>query len=135
MSKNFSSKEMSGEVNYVTPLLIILLAAGIWAGTQFIPAFYQKAQLNTDLSEIIISNRRMPDEEVVEKILTYLQSVKEVEVKAEDIVFVRSEATPNLVSLNVNYRRLIHIPFMDQAFRLSLSVENQQDFSMINSFN
>ncbi len=128
-------KNHRAEFNYVTPIAIALLAVGIWAATQFIPAFYQKAQFSTDLSGILVANRRTPNEVVVEKILQHFQASADIEVTAADVIYTRKDESPNLVSASVNYRRLIHIPFRQEAYRLPLSVDSNQDFTVMNSIN
>lgn len=128
-------KNLRAEFNYVTPIVILLLAAGIWAGTQFIPAFYQKAQLSTDLSGILVANRRVPAEEVALKIFEHFQKSADLEVKPEDVVYTVREDNPNLVSAKVKYRRLIHIPFQKEPYRLGLSIESEQDFTVMNTLN
>jgi len=128
-------KNQRAEFNYVTPAVIVLLAVGIWASTQFIPAFYQKAQLATDLSGILVANRRTPNDEVVEKIYQHFQGVADLEIKPEDVVYTHKDETPNLVSARVKYRRLVHIPLRKEPYRLELSVESDQDFTVLNTIN
>ncbi len=123
------------EFNYVTPLVILFVAAGFWACTQFIPAYYQKAQFTTDLSGILVSSRRVASEEVPVTIFNFFKDKEDIEIVLTDVTFIRKEENVNLVSAAVNYRRLIHIPFKKEPFRLEMSIESNQDFTVSNSFN
>lgn len=122
-----------GSINYVSLLFLLGLIFLSWALYEGVPAYYSKAQSDTELRGILVSNWRKSDEEVREKVQQHFSSKERFEFNMENFDFIRDEENPRKLSSQFYYQYVIPVPLTEKKIRIPFEVQIALDMTLQNS--